>query len=96
MVKIYRHSLCYTVMRITTLLIGIQACFTTVLLAGTTTAQTINLDVKQANVKQVFISIEKQANVSFVYNDKTLQGLTNISIKAVNFKGNIRPTPIKI
>jgi len=85
MVKIYRHSLCYTVMRITTLLIGIQACFTAVLLAGTITdAQTINLDVQQASVKQVFVNIEKQANVTFVYNEKTIQGLDNISLKANN------------
>lgn len=71
-------------MRITTLLIGIQACFATLLMASSSTAQNINLDVQQTNIKQVFLSIEKQANVSFVYNEKTLQGLNNITIKVTN------------
>src|SRR5665213_2988921 len=86
MVKFYRkhYSLCFKCMRITTLLIGIQACFTTVLQAGSTDAQTINLDVRQANLKQVFVNIEKQANVTFVYNDRILQGLPEITIKAAN------------
>lgn len=86
MVKFYRkhYSLCYKCMRITTLLIGIQACFATMLLAGTTNAQNINLDVQQAGIKQVFLSIEKQANVTFVYNEKTIQGLQPLKLKAVN------------
>jgi len=86
MVKFYRkhYSLCYKCMRITTLLIGIQACFATLLIAGVTKAQTINLDVQHATIKQIFISIEKQANVTFVYNERAIRGLDNIDIKAVN------------
>ena len=71
-------------MRITTLLIGIQACFVTLLFAGTSKAQTLNLDIQQANVKQVFTSIEQQANVTFVYNEKTIHRLGKISLNEKN------------
>jgi len=86
MVKFYRkhYSSCYKVMRITTVLIGIQACFTTILLAGALEAQPINLNADQVSVKQVFINIEKQAGVTFIYDEKMLEGLNKISIKAIN------------
>lgn len=71
-------------MRITTFIIGIQAFFTTALLASTIHAQNIHLDFKQASITRVFSAIEKQTNFTFVYNDETLKGLENISIRADN------------
>lgn len=86
MVKNYRngYSLCYKIMRITTLITGIQACFATLLLAGNLTAQSVTLEIKQESVKQIFIRIEKQASVSFVYENETLANLPKISLKANN------------
>jgi len=83
MVKFYRKHYSYALkcMRITTLLFGIQACFATMLLASNLNAQNISLDVQKTDVKQIFIAIEKQANVSFVYDGQALQGLPVISIK---------------
>lgn len=71
-------------MRITTLLIGIQACFATLLIAGTTSAQNVSLDVRNTNVSQVFSTIEKQAGVTFVYNKTILKDLNAITIKVSN------------
>lgn len=71
-------------MRITTLWIGIQVCFTSILLANTLKAQGIRIDMPQASVKEVFNNIEKQANVSFVYDDRILDGLDKINVKAIN------------
>lgn len=86
MVNFYRkhYLLCYKCMRITTLIIGIQACFASVLLASTIKAQTINLQAKDADIKEVFTTIEKQANVTFVYNEKTLKGIGKVNVNANN------------
>lgn len=83
MVKIYRKHFLQC-MRITTLFIGIQVCFTTVLLAGTLKAQGIRLDMRQASLKEVFNNIEKQSKVAFVYDDRILEGLQKITIKTSN------------
>jgi TonB-linked SusC/RagA family outer membrane protein len=50
------------------------------LLAGSANAQEISLSVRQADVKQVFLLIEKQAKVSFVYNESTLKGIGPVTI----------------
>jgi TonB-linked SusC/RagA family outer membrane protein len=86
MVKFYRkhYSLCYKCMRITTLIIGIQTCITTLLLAHGLKAQSITIDVKQADIKQVFTTIEKQTGIAFVYNEQALQGLSKLTIKVIN------------
>jgi TonB-linked SusC/RagA family outer membrane protein len=67
MVKIYRHCVLFLIAT------G---------LAGLAAAQDITLSVRQADVKTVFLAIEKQAKVSFVYNENTLKGLGAISLKA--------------
>jgi hypothetical protein len=46
-------------MRISTIIIGIQICCTSILMASTTSAQDMNLDVVNGTVKQVFKKIEK-------------------------------------
>ena len=86
MVKFYRKHYSYALkcMRITTLLFGIQACFATMLLASNLRAQSITLDVQKTHIKQIFTEIEKQADISFVYNDQIIRGLPSISIKATN------------
>jgi TonB-linked SusC/RagA family outer membrane protein len=60
---------------------AIQACFATLLVASSLKAQTISLDVRDENIKQVFVKIEKQAGITFVYNDQTLKDLHGITIK---------------
>lgn len=68
-------------MRITSIIIGIQAFFTTALLASTINAQNVSLNISHAKVVQVFTDIEKQTNVTFVYNAEAIAGLNNVSIK---------------
>lgn len=58
-------------MRISTIIIGIQLCCTTLLLANKTKAQEMSFKVVNANIMQVFKKIEQQTNVTFVY-DKDL------------------------
>lgn len=86
MVKNYRKRTFYLkCMRITTLIIGIQACFAGILLAaGNSSAQTVNLSVKDAEVKQVFSAIENQAGVSFAYDENILTGLAKLSLSVSN------------
>ncbi|MBS1529311.1 MAG: SusC/RagA family TonB-linked outer membrane protein, partial [Bacteroidetes bacterium] len=83
MVKIYRkhRAIICRCMRITTIIIGIQAFFTSALLASTINAQSVSLNIKNAKVAQVFADIEKQTNVTFVYNTEAITGLSNITIK---------------
>jgi len=54
------------------------------LLASNLRAQSITLDIQKSDVKQIFTAIEKQANVSFIYNGQALQGLPGISISEKN------------
>ena len=86
MVKFYRnyYQLCYKCMRITTLLIAIQISFAGILLADNSHAQTIQINLTKATIKQVFTTIEDQAKVTFVYNEKALAGLNKIDVKINN------------
>lgn len=58
-------------MRISTIVIGIQICCSTLLLAKNSKAQEMSFKVVKANIIQVFKKIEQQTNVTFVY-DKDL------------------------
>jgi len=71
-------------MRISTIIIGIQMCCTTLLMAHTTRAQEINLNLKKVNVKQAFNEIEQQCTVTFVYDDKVVNNLSLITLRANN------------
>lgn len=71
-------------MRISTIIIGIQMCCTTLLMAHTTRAQEINLNLKKVNIKQAFNEIEQQCTVTFVYDDKVVNNLTLITLRASN------------
>jgi len=67
-------------MRISTIIIGIQICFTTILAAKATKAQEMNFKLVKASVKQVFKRIEQQANVTFVYDEQVLGNLPSLSL----------------
>jgi TonB-linked SusC/RagA family outer membrane protein len=71
-------------MRISTIIICVQMCCTTMLMAHETRAQDINLNLKKANIKQVFNEIEQQCTVTFVYDDKVVNGLSSITLRAYN------------
>jgi TonB-linked SusC/RagA family outer membrane protein len=83
MVNIYRYALPYIrkSMRISAIIFCIQTCCTATLLAGTLHAQSINLNVQKVPVKEVFTAIEKQAGVSFAYNEEVVKDLPKISLK---------------
>ena len=67
-------------MRISTIILCIQACFTSMLIAGSLKAQNISLDFKKADVRQVFTAIEKQTHITFAYNKEDLEKLPAVAI----------------
>ena len=67
-------------MRISTIIIGIQISCTSILMATGTKAQDMNLNVVKASVKQVFKRIERQANVTFVYDEQVIDNLPAITL----------------
>jgi hypothetical protein len=71
-------------MRISTIIISIQVCCSSMLMAIGTKAQEMNLNVVKASVKQVFKRIEQQAKVSFVYDDQILNNLPALTISVKN------------
>ncbi len=71
-------------MRITFVIISIQLCCTALLLASNSRAQNITVDVKNTPVKKILSTIEDQAGVSFVCDNKILEGLPEITLKASN------------
>jgi type II secretory pathway component GspD/PulD (secretin) len=71
-------------MRISTIIIGIQVCFSTLLMAKHIKAQEMSFKVVKASVKQVFKKIEQQANVTFVYDEEVLGSLPNLTILKMN------------
>lgn len=71
-------------MRISTIIIGIQICCSSVLLAKTTRAQDMSLDVVKVNVKQVFKKIEQQAKVTFVYDEQVLNTVPALTLHIKN------------
>jgi TonB-linked SusC/RagA family outer membrane protein len=71
-------------MRISTIIIGIQITCSTMLLATGTRAQDVNLNLVKTSVKQVFKQIEKQANVTFVYDEQVINQLPAITLRIKN------------
>ncbi|MDB5063499.1 MAG: SusC/RagA family TonB-linked outer membrane protein [Mucilaginibacter sp.] len=71
-------------MRISTIIISIQVCCSSMLMAIGTKAQEMNLNVVKASVKQVFKRIEQQAKVSFVYDDQILNNLPALTLSVKN------------
>lgn len=83
MVNIYRYPLPFILkcMRISAIILCIQTCCTATLLAGTLFAQTVKLNIEKAPIKEVFTAIEKQAGVSFAYNEEVIKDLPQVSLK---------------
>jgi TonB-linked SusC/RagA family outer membrane protein len=71
-------------MRISTIIIGIQICCTSILLAKTTRAQEMNLNLDKASVKQVFKKIEQQAKVTFVYDEQVIDAIPALTLHVKN------------
>jgi iron complex outermembrane receptor protein len=71
-------------MRISTLIICIQTCCSTLLMAHETRAQDINLNLKKANIKEVFNEIEQQCTVTFVYDETVVNSLSSITLHVYN------------
>jgi TonB-linked SusC/RagA family outer membrane protein len=67
-------------MRISTIIVGIQMCFSTLLVAKVTKAQEMNFKVVKASLKQVFKRIEQQANVTFVYDEQIINALPVLTL----------------
>ncbi|MDB5125528.1 MAG: SusC/RagA family TonB-linked outer membrane protein [Mucilaginibacter sp.] len=71
-------------MRISTIIIGIQICCTSILMANRTRAQEMNLDVVNGTVKQVFKKIEKQAKITFVYDEQVINSIPALTLHIKN------------
>lgn len=71
-------------MRISTIIICVQMCCSSLLMAHVTRAQEINLNLKKVNIKQVFDQIESQCNETFVYDDKVVTNLPPITLHIKN------------
>ncbi|KAA6436684.1 TonB-dependent receptor [Dyadobacter flavalbus] len=70
-------------MRISTLILGINMLSTALLMAGTTEAQRVNMDVKQTKVKAVFRQIEQQTGVTFAFDEKLLRNAPQVTLYAM-------------
>jgi TonB-dependent SusC/RagA subfamily outer membrane receptor len=71
-------------MRISTIIIGIQICCTSILMASNSRAQEMTLDVVKVSVKQVFKKIEQQAKVTFVYDEQVLNTIPALTLHIKN------------
>ena len=71
-------------MRISTIIIGIQICCTSLLMATGTRAQEVNLNLTKASIKQVFKTIEQQAKVTFVYDEQVINSLPSVTLHVKN------------
>lgn len=70
-------------MRISTLILGINLLSTALLMAGTSEAQRLSMDVRQTRVKTVFRQIEQQAGVTFAYDEKLIRNAPQITLYAM-------------
>jgi TonB-linked SusC/RagA family outer membrane protein len=71
-------------MRISTIIIGIQICCTSILVANSTRAQDMTLNVDKASVKQIFRRIEQQAKVTFVYDEQVINTIPALTLHVKN------------
>ncbi len=73
-------------MRISTIIIGIQLCCSTLLMATGTRAQEMNLNVEKVSVKKIFKLIERQAKVTFVYDEQVIKELPPLTLHVKNLQ----------
>ncbi|WP_221390341.1 TonB-dependent receptor [Dyadobacter sp. NIV53] len=67
-------------MRISTLILGINLLSTALLMAGTSEAQRLTMDIRQTRVKNVFKQIEQQAGVTFAYDEKLIRNAPQVTL----------------
>ncbi|SKB99336.1 TonB-linked outer membrane protein, SusC/RagA family [Dyadobacter psychrophilus] len=70
-------------MRISTLILGINMLTAALLVAGTSEAQHVNMDVRQSRVKTVFRQIEQQTGVTFAFDEKLVRNAPQITLYAM-------------
>src|SRR4051812_6114483 len=73
-------------MRISTIIISIQICCSTLLMAYNTRAQEMNFNVEKVSVKKVFKLIERQAKVTFVYDEQIFSQLPPLTLHIKNLQ----------
>jgi len=67
-------------MRISSIIIGLQICFSSILLAHFSYAQSITIHAKNATVIEVIAQIEKQSKIKFSYSTETLKDVGTITL----------------
>ena len=72
------------IMRISSLLICIQLFAAYLFAAHTSTAQRISVETDRATVREVFRQIEKQANITFSYQESTLADVPPLTLRISN------------
>lgn len=70
-------------MRISTLILGINMLTAALLMAATSEAQHVNMDVRQSRVKTVFRQIEQQTGVTFAFDEKLVRNAPQITLYAM-------------
>ena len=73
-------------MRISTIIISIQICCSTLLMANGTRAQEMNFNVEKVSVKKVFKLIERQAKVTFVFDEQIISELPPLTLHVKNLQ----------
>ena len=71
-------------MRISTIIIGIQICCSSILMASSTKAQDMTLNLNKVTVKEVFKKIEQQAKVTFVYDEQVINTIPALTLHIKN------------
>ncbi|WP_162847150.1 SusC/RagA family TonB-linked outer membrane protein [Mucilaginibacter gracilis] len=70
-------------MRLSTLIIGIQLSFFSLLMAHETRAQ-VSVEANQSPIKTIFSQIGQQAGVTFTYNESTVKDIAPVSLHVKN------------
>lgn len=70
-------------MRISTLILGLNMLTAALLMAATSEAQHVNMDVRQSTVKTVFRQIEQQTGVTFAFDEKLVRNAPQVTLYAM-------------
>ncbi|QRR02058.1 SusC/RagA family TonB-linked outer membrane protein [Dyadobacter sandarakinus] len=69
-------------MRISSLILGLKLLSSALLLAGTSEAQHISMDVRQTRVRTVFKQIEAQTGLTFAFDEKLIRKAPEVTLYA--------------
>jgi TonB-linked SusC/RagA family outer membrane protein len=70
-------------MRISSLILGLNVLSSALLMAGTTEAQRVNMDMRATRVKAVFKAIEQQTGVTFAFDEKLVRNAPQVTLYAL-------------